>query len=140
MKWLEDCHQKKGLRIFGQAITTMNLKPPQKLSLDIFNLFDASPPWRRITIGSPEERIAKMQNPKMRQDCRDQFDNPNKTVNLSQIDRTNKDGKGAEVDGGLGLSLRKLILRSTGGNKENEKFLGMEMKDIAEARKQHIVD
>ena len=55
MKWLGEANGEKGLRIFGQAITTMN-----------------------------------------------QFDNPNNTKNLKPIDRTNKDGKGAEVVDALG--------------------------------------
>jgi len=139
MNWLEQANGEKGLRIFGQAITTMNLRSPQRLSLDIFNLFDASPPWRRITLGDVEERKTKMRDEAHRQACRDQFDNPNKTVNLNSIDRTNKDGKGAEADGGMGLSLRKLILQQS-GNPAHAKFIGLELRDIAEARGQHIVD
>jgi len=137
MKWFEECNTEKGLRIYGQAITTMNLKSPQCFSLDIFNLFDASPPWRRITLGDPSERMLKMRDPKHRQDCRDQFDNPNKTVNLNSIDRSK--GADKEQDGGLGLSLRKLVLDST-GNAENQKYVGMILGEIAEAREQHVVD
>merc|ERR1719174_2726655 len=98
MKWLNEANQEKGLRIFGQAITSMGLNSPQRFSLDIFNLLDASPPWRRVTIGSPEERIQKMNDPKMRQACKDQFDNPNKTTQLTQIDRST--ATTSEVDGG----------------------------------------
>merc|ERR1719169_290839 len=116
MKWLNECNQEKGLRIYGQAITPMNLKSPQCFSLDIFNLFDASPPWRRITLGDVPERMAKMRDPKMRQNCRDQFDNPNKTVNLNSINRSDPNQQGVEQDGGMGLSLRKLVLETT----ENE--------------------
>jgi len=137
MKWFEECNRDKGLRIYGQAITTMNLKSPQCFSLDIFNLFDASPPWRRITLGDVEERMLKMRDPKHRQACRDQFDNPNKTVNLNSIDRSQ--GANKEQDGGLGLSLRKLVLDST-GNAENQKYVGMILAEIAEAREQHVVD
>jgi len=159
MKWLEDCHQNRGLRIYGQAITTMNLKPPQTFSLDIFNLFDASPPWRRITLGSPEERIMKMQDPKLRQACKDQFDNPNKSTNVQALlgqDESfsagaeeamemSADGKGLDnskvetADGGLGLSLRKLVLDST-KCEANQQYVGMTLAEIAEGRKQHIVD
>jgi len=139
MKWFEECNQEKGLRIYGQAITTMNLKSPQCFSLDIFNLFDASPPWRRITLGDPEERKLKMHDPKHRQACKDQFDNPNKTVNLNSINRADPNAQGFEQDGGLGLSLRKLVLDST-NNQENQNYVGMILGDIAEKRGQHIVD
>merc|ERR1719473_2399439 len=139
MKWFDECNREKGLRIYGQAITTMNLKSPQCFSLDIFNLFDASPPWRRITLGDPAERMKKMRDPKHRQACKDQFDNPNKTINLNSIDRTNKEGLGAEQDGGLGLSLRKLVLE-TSNNPEHSKFLGLTLGEIAEQRNAHVVD
>merc|ERR1719456_1219458 len=113
-QWLRDCNEKKGLRIFGQAIVSSGGdQVALKFTLDTFNLFDASPPWRAITIGSPEERMAKMNTPKLRQACKDQFDNPNKTVNLNSIDRTDAKKQGMEQDGGLGLSLRKLVLDSS---------------------------
>ena len=91
MKWLNECNQEKGLRVYGQAITTMNLKSPQCFSLNIFNLFDASPPWRRILMGTPEERIAKMRDPEMRRNCKDQWeqdpiDNPEKFASIDRSD------------------------------------------------------
>merc|ERR1719261_2054734 len=132
MKWFQECNTEKGLRIYGQAITTMNLKSPQCFSLDIFNLFDASPPWRRITLGDPAERMKKMRDPKHRQDCKDQFDNPNKTVNLNSIDRSDAKKQGMEQDGGLGLSLRKLVLDRT-DNAANQQYVGKTLGDIAQA-------
>ena len=81
MKWLREVNEVKGLRVFGQAITsTAQENNTNHFSLDIWNLFDASPPWRRITIGSPEEPMAKMRDPMMRGDRKAQFDNVNKTV------------------------------------------------------------
>ena len=49
MKWLQECNQEKGLRIYRQAIIIMNLKRSQYFSLDVFNFSDAFRPWRRRT-------------------------------------------------------------------------------------------
>jgi N-acyl-D-amino-acid deacylase len=145
LKWISEANNEQGLRIFGQAITsTATNDNASHFALDIWNLFDASPPWRRITIGTPEERIAKMQDPVLRQACKDQFDNPNKPKLLNQVDRkgdTNSVGGQADTDrdGGLGLSLRKLVYE-TAKNGENKKWEGMVLMDIAEQRGQHVVD
>jgi len=137
MKWLDEANTEKGLRIFGQAATSMGLNSPQRFSLDIFNLMDASPPWRRVTIGSPEERIAKMNDPKLRQACHDQFDNPNKVSQLSQIDRAA--AVTSEIDGGMGFSLRKLVLHK-GTTERTKQFEGMNLATISEKTGNHIVD
>jgi len=136
MKWLKESNEEKGLRIFGQAATSMGLSSPQRFSLDIFNLMDASPPWRRVTLGGVEDRIAAMQDPAKRQACKDQFDNPNKVSNLTQIDRTNGE---KEADGGIGFSLRKLVLQ-TGFSDHTKQFEGMNLAQISEKTGNHIVD
>merc|ERR1719335_199654 len=63
MKWLHTSNREKGLRIFGQAI---NQDVDSTFSLDNWNLFDSNPNWRNITLGTPEERMAKMRDPKIR--------------------------------------------------------------------------
>jgi len=136
-KWLEDCN-KKGLRVLGQAIVSSGGdQVALRFTLDTFNLFDASPPWRNITLGDVDERIRRMQDPKMRQACRTQFDNPEKTVAQLVADDSKFDTK--EADGGLGLSLRKLILNKCYKD-ENKQYVGMQLMDIAAARDAHIVD
>merc|ERR1719408_970178 len=69
-----------------------------------------------------------MQDPKMRQACRAQFDNPEKTVAQLVADDSKFDTK--EADGGLGLSLRKLILNKCYKD-ENKQYVGMQFMDIA---------
>jgi N-acyl-D-aspartate/D-glutamate deacylase len=62
LRWIEKCN-KKGLRIFAQALTAQN---NYEFTLDEWNLFDSVASWREITTGSPEERILKMSDPAMR--------------------------------------------------------------------------
>merc|ERR1719473_2357648 len=53
MKWIEEANQEKGLRIFGQAITAMGLEVAQTFQLSNYNLFDRSPSWREMMLGTP---------------------------------------------------------------------------------------
>ncbi len=62
LRWIEKCNR-KGLRIFGQALTAQN---NYQFTLDEWNLFDSVTSWREITTGSPEERMRKMSDPEMR--------------------------------------------------------------------------
>merc|ERR1719409_639546 len=105
MKWLKEANTEKGLLIYGQAITTAGTSSGNvtHFSLDIWNLFDASPAWRGVTIGTPEERIAAMQTPHIRQRCIDSYESINK-LQINQIDRTGAGKSGNDQDGGIGLA------------------------------------
>jgi hypothetical protein len=75
MKWIEEANQVKGLRIIGQGITTMFKDPAFQFRLeDDFNFFDAIACWREIFLGTHEERMQKLQDPEIRQACRDYVD------------------------------------------------------------------
>jgi len=124
MKWLQTSNREKGLRIFGQAI---NQDVDSTFSLDNWNLFDSNPNWRNITLGTPEERMAKMRDPKIRQTLIDEYDS----------------GKGPLADGSVSrdnaVQGDKLVLHKS--YKESlEQYEGMDLPDVAKARGQHIVD
>jgi N-acyl-D-amino-acid deacylase len=59
LKWLDRCWA-KGLRIYGQAHTLRN---GVAFSLERWSLYDASPAWRDMTLGSRDERLAKLGDP-----------------------------------------------------------------------------
>jgi len=160
MKWLQEANNEKGLRIFGQGITTAGMSAGNvtHFSLDIWNLFDSSPAWRNVTIGTPEERMAAMKVPELRQACMHQYDTTNK-LQLNQIDRTGKgsnpnmesrgttkSGSTKDQDGGIGLAagsqglgMEELIYEKA-SKPENKKWEGMLLDDIAKQRKQHVVE
>ena len=50
MKWLDDCNA-RGTRVFAQALTAEN---NFQFTLEEWNLFDTSPAWREITLGTVE--------------------------------------------------------------------------------------
>jgi N-acyl-D-aspartate/D-glutamate deacylase len=54
--WLESCRQ-RGLRVYGQAVTS---DFGFTFTLEDFNLFDDSDPWREMLVGTVDERLAKV--------------------------------------------------------------------------------
>merc|ERR1719326_1240075 len=114
MKWLKEANTEKGLRIFGQSITAMGNEAAQTFQMSNYNLFDRSPGWRAIMLGSPEERIAKMQDPELRKKVHEE------------------DARG-KTNRRIGLNLGNLLMRSA-HLEQNKKWQGMQVKDIAKER------
>ena len=70
IRWLDDC-SKKGLRVYGQGETHLG---GFEFHLTDWNMFDGSPAWREVTVGTPEERMKKMQDPGRRPILRQEWD------------------------------------------------------------------
>lgn len=66
--WLEHCRE-QGIRVYGQGLTT---DAGYAFTFEDWNLFDECPAWREATIGSKEERLAKLGDPERRPALRDQ--------------------------------------------------------------------
>jgi N-acyl-D-amino-acid deacylase len=116
LRWLEDC-ARRGIRVYGQGITT---RGAFELTFEDWNLFDQSPYWREVTLGTPEVRKQKMQSPELRQKLREEWDSgfrPGNTVG----------------------SVAGLIVEEV-GKPEFEHYEGMSITDIAEKEGKHIVD
>jgi len=62
LAWLESCRS-RGLRISGQAFVT---RTGYTFTMEDWNLFDAEPLWKDITVGTREEKLAKMADPALR--------------------------------------------------------------------------
>jgi N-acyl-D-aspartate/D-glutamate deacylase len=70
MRWLEDSNA-RGLRIFGQALTTEN---DFQFTFEDWNLFDNNDEWREATLGTVAERAEKFRDPERRARLRAEFD------------------------------------------------------------------
>ncbi|MQF68900.1 amidohydrolase family protein [SAR202 cluster bacterium AD-804-J14_MRT_500m] len=70
LRWLEDCAQ-RGLRVFGQGQT---YRSGFEFTFEDWNLFDSSPIWREVTLGSVDERLAKMKDAGLRAQLRSEWD------------------------------------------------------------------
>ena len=66
IEWLRSCVE-RGLRVYAQASTT---EVPMFFTFEDWNLWDDSPAWREATIGSSEEKLAKLADPAVRERMR----------------------------------------------------------------------
>ena len=69
MAWLERCRE-KGIRVYGQGVST---DAGFTFTFEDWNLFDEQPAWREATIGTKEERLAKLADPERREELRQQI-------------------------------------------------------------------
>ena len=70
IRWLERCAE-RGILVYGQGATTRN---GFELTFEDWNLFDETPAWREVTLGTRDERKAKMEDPEMRRKLREEWD------------------------------------------------------------------
>ncbi|MGH7839159.1 MAG: N-acyl-D-amino-acid deacylase family protein, partial [Candidatus Binataceae bacterium] len=102
LKWLERCRN-KGLRIYGQGVTT---DAGLSFTLEDWNLFDDSDAWREATTGTVSERREKLGDPRRREGLKTQL--PRESLITSYFDQmiitecVSADNKNLE-----GLTLRK---------------------------------
>ena len=63
VEWLADCHR-RGIQMFGQG---NNVRLYPTITLEHFNLWDYSAPWKEVTLGTTEEKLRKLADPARRQ-------------------------------------------------------------------------
>jgi N-acyl-D-aspartate/D-glutamate deacylase len=67
LAWLKSCRE-RGLRVYGQAVTT---DAGFSFTFEDWNLFDEADAWAEATTGTLEERLAKLSDPARRPGLRD---------------------------------------------------------------------
>ena len=126
--WLNEANA-RGNRVFGQAVT---VKIGYELTLEHWNMFDTYELWRELTLGTVEERMAKMGDPERRPALRAEYD----------------EGKGpsapgrdeeAEVDGHIGRGIAVLTVQEV-EDPSLKHLEGLTVKEIAEQSGKHVVD
>ena len=122
LDWLERCRE-KGLPIFGQTGT---IRSGFAFTLEHWNLYDASRAWRALTTGTKEEKLAKMQDPELRE-----------AVNL-ETEKANR--KLRAIQAGVGGSIHRLIVQSVNDQPELEKYVGKSLGEISEEEGKTPVD
>ena len=70
IRWLESCTE-RGLRVYGQGATR---RGGFEMTFEDWNLFDDTEAWREVTLGTKEQRKAKMQDPGMRRRLKAEWD------------------------------------------------------------------
>ena len=68
LRWLAEC-RRRGIRVYGQGLTT---DAGFDFTFEDWNLYDDRPAWREATVGSIEEKLAKLADPERRPALRTQ--------------------------------------------------------------------
>jgi N-acyl-D-aspartate/D-glutamate deacylase len=119
LNWVEAANA-RGVRVFGQAVTA---RAPVRMTLEDWNLFDSIPAWKDATLGTVEERKAKMSRPELRASMRADYDAGGmETLNIVF----------GEFD--------KFIARKIRNPELKLKYEGMSVSQIAEKEGKHVID
>lgn len=119
LKWVEEANA-RGARVFGQGVTA---RAPVRMTLEDWNLFDSVPAWKEATLGTVEERKAKLSKPELRASMRADYDKGGmETLNI--------------VFG----EFHKFIARKVRNTDLKLKYEGMSVEQIAEKEGKHPID
>lgn len=126
--WLEKQNH-QGNRIIAQAVTCAI---DYQFTLEDWNLFDSSVLWRDLTMGTKEERLAKMRDPERRAAILKEWDEGKAPL---------AGGGTEEMEVRLGVSIDDLLLAYvTDAAPELQKWEGFKVKEIAEQVGKHPID
>ncbi len=117
LRWLEESNN-KGLRLYGQGFT---VRSAQEFSFENWTNFDQSPHWRQVTIGSTEQKKAKMQDPDVRAKLREEYDS------------------GMQPGVSLVGHIEDLTVAEVGSG-ELERYIGLTVSEIARRESKHAID
>jgi len=113
LKWLERCRQ-KGLRVYGQGVTT---DAGLSFTMEDWNLFDDSDAWRECTTGTVAERQEKLGDPRKREALKNQM--PRESLITNYFDQ---------------MIITECV------KPENKKFEGLTLRQAAAQTSKHPVD
>ncbi len=119
LNWVEAANA-RGVRVFGQAVTA---RAPVRMTLEDWNLFDSIPAWKDATLGTVEERKAKMSRPELRAEMRADYD-----------------AGGMETLNIVFGEFHKFIARKVRNTELKLKYEGMSVSQIAEKEGKHVID
>ena len=126
IKWLDDANA-RGLRIFAQALTC---SVGFTFNMEDWNLFDSSPIWRQVTLGTHEERLRKMADPAIRRELREEYDAGKGPIAGGGTEQAN----GLAVAGIAGLFITETTTERW------KKYDGFTVGELAKALDKHPID
>lgn len=119
LNWVTEANL-RGTRVFGQALTA---RAPVRMTLEDWNLFDSVPAWREATVGTVEERKAKLSRPELRQSMREEYDKGG----METLDVIF-----GEIPNYIARKVRRPDLK--------EKYEGLSVEQIAKMENKHVID
>lgn len=126
LTWADEANQ-RGYRVTPQIIIT---GIDYEFTFEDWNMYDFSPLWRDLCMGTPEERKAKMADPSRRQALRDEFDG------IKTIDANEMAAATSAIQFNT-LDTTSVILVE---NEELRGYEGMTIREIADKENKHPVD
>lgn len=118
LRWLNEMVA-KGIPVYGQAAS---VRAPFVINFQDWNLFDDNPAWREATLGTVEEKRAKLANPEFRKAVRAEYDAGTPT----------RDFVFGELHRYVAIKIEHPALR--------EKYLGLSVAEIAKRENKHVID
>ena len=124
LDWIHDANR-RGHQIYAQTVTT---EIAFEFTLENWNLFDNSPTWRAVTLGSPEERLKLMRDPTHRQALKREYDRDwdDPTLNIN----------GVTGPGGIPALNIHVVDRDDLKNR----YEGHSLGEVAQREGKHVID
>ncbi len=122
LRWIDSCWA-DGAQVWGQGAT---VRSGFVFSLEDWNLYDASPAWRAVTVGSREEKKAKMADPELRAGL---------IAEAAEADRRLRIFQAA-----FGGSPKDLVVQGVNRQEELQKYVGRSVGEIAEVEGKHPIE
>jgi len=119
LRWLEETNA-RWIRVFGQA---SSVRIPVTFTFEDWNLFDLSPVWREATLGTVEEKKAKLSDPDVRRAMREDYDSFTKSRPHLPFE----------------LDVTTYIATKV-GRRDLETYEGLSVAQIAAAEGKHAID
>ncbi len=119
LAWLQRCWD-KGLQVYGQC--GLN-RAGFAFTLEHWNLYDFSKPWRDATTGTYEEKMVKLADPEIRA-----------AIVKAEVDKGDRYRK---LRAGVGGPIESLMVQAVNRVPELQKYLGRSLKDIGMEEGKH---
>ena len=121
LKWLEETNA-RGIRIFGQA---SSVRIAVTITFEDWNLFDQSTVWREATLGTFNEKKAKLSSPEVRRAMKEEYDSGEFTKARPNLPFE------IEISTYVAVKIRRRDLK---------KYEGWTLAKIAAAERKHVID
>ena len=122
LRWIQKCWD-QGLPIYAQCGTG---RSGFAFTLEHWNLYDASPAWRAVTVGTNDEKMAKMRDPELRRALVAEAEEADRRLQVIQA--------------GVGGNPKSLVIQGVNRQADMQKYVGRSVGDIAIEEGKHPIE
>jgi N-acyl-D-amino-acid deacylase len=121
LEWLTECNR-DGIRVFGQV---SSVRAELTCTFEDWNLFDQSTTWREATLGSIEEKKAKLSDANIRRELKNEYDSGEFLKSRPYLP--------------LEIDVKKYQVAKVHHHRL-QKYQGLTVAQIAGAERKHVID